>query len=266
MAIDDVLEPLMTGRHARLGVYDDGVAILEMTSPPNNFLSVPLLGEVADGLELADTDERCRVVVLCSEGKNFCAGASLGSGGEPGEAPDGRHIYDEALRLFASNTPVVAAVQGAAVGGGLGLALFADLRVAADDARLFANFAALGFNHGFAISVTLPWTVGPQMANRILLEAQRISGTEASRIGLVDQAVPAGELRVVARAAAAAIAANAPLAVRSIRETMRGDLVGRVSDALRHERAEQGRLARTADFAEGVAAMAERRPPVFEGR
>jgi 2-(1,2-epoxy-1,2-dihydrophenyl)acetyl-CoA isomerase len=265
VAINDDLEPLMTGSHARIGVYGDGVAVLEILSPPNNFLSVELLAEVADGMEMADADERCRVIVLCSDGKNFCAGASLGAGTQPGSSPDGRHIYDEALRLFASRTPIVAALQGAAVGGGLGLALVADIRVAAEDARLYANFAALGFNQGFAISVTLPWVVGSQMANRILLEARRISGVDAARIGLVDKAVPAAELREAARALAAGIAANAPLAIRSIRETMRRDLVARVAEAIRHEREEQGRLRSTADFAEGVAAMSERRPPVFRG-
>jgi enoyl-CoA hydratase/carnithine racemase len=265
MAIDDVLEPLKAGVYTRLGVYTDGVAVLEIISPPNNFLSIELLAEVADCMDFVDTDERCRAVVLCSEGKNFCAGASLGSGAKPGQSHNGRHVYDEALRLFASLTPIIVAVQGAAVGGGLGLALLADIRIAANDARLFANFAALGFNPGFGISVTLPRVVGPHMATRILLEARRISGVEAAQIGLVDQAVPAEELRDVARAFAARIAANAPLAIQSIREIMRLEMVSQISEAIQYERTEQIRLSSTADYVEGVTAMSERRTPMFRG-
>ncbi|HXM55008.1 MAG TPA: enoyl-CoA hydratase/isomerase family protein [Candidatus Dormibacteraeota bacterium] len=244
---------------------DDLVATVEIHRPPNNHFDLALIAALADAFEALDADDDCRAIVLCSEGKHFCAGADFGDAARS-VAAGGRHLYDEAVRLFATGTPVVAAVQGAAIGGGLGLAMAADFRLACPEARFAANFARLGFHHGFALTVTLPAAVGQQRALELLYTGRRVPGDEALRIGLCDRLVPAERLREEARALAAEIAASAPLAVRSIRETMRGDLVARVRAATDRERAEQERLNRTEDFREGVRATAERRPPRFTGR
>jgi enoyl-CoA hydratase/carnithine racemase len=161
---------------------------------------------------------------------------------------------------------VVAAVQGAAVGGGLGLACSADFRVASPAARFAANFARLGLHQGFGLSVTLPAIVGQQHANLMLYTGRRVKGEEAVRLGLADLLADPDGLRAAAYGLAAEIAASAPLAVRSIRSTQRAGLADRVTAAMAAELAEQDRLRRTADFAEGVRASAERRPPRFEGR
>ena len=152
-------------------------------------------------------------------------------------------------------------MHGAAVGGGLGLALTADFRFAAPEARFSANFARLGFHQGFGLSVTLPRLVGQQAAADLLFTGRRVKGDEAMRLGLADRLVGRDELRVEARE----IAGSAPLAVRSIRATLRGDLADQVEAAVAHEHWEQNRLQRTADFAEGSRAMAERRTPEFRG-
>jgi enoyl-CoA hydratase/carnithine racemase len=170
------------------------------------------------------------------------------------------------VRIFATELPIVAAVQGAAIGGGLGVALSADFRVACPEARFSANFARLGFHHGFGTTVSLPAVVGQQRALELLYTGRRIDGEEALRIGLVDRLVPAESLRDEAIAFARDIAASGPLALRAIRATMRGHLAAAVKAATDHEKAEQDRLGRTADFAEGVRAMGERRPPSFTGR
>jgi enoyl-CoA hydratase/carnithine racemase len=160
----------------------------------------------------------------------------------------------------------VAAIQGAAIGGGLGVACSADFRVAAPEARFAANFAQLGFHQGFALTATLPPIIGQQRSWEMLYTGRRVSGEEAAAIGLCDRLAASGELAAAAHAFAAEIAAAGPLAVASIRETMRGDLAERVRAATVREATEQAKLLSTSDFAEGVRATAERRPPRFEGR
>jgi enoyl-CoA hydratase/carnithine racemase len=245
----------------------DHVAEIEIHRPPNNFFDQSLIAPIADACEGLAAANDARAIVLCAEGKHFCAGANFHGGGRrPTDATDdGRHLYDEAQRLFEQPLPIVAAVQGAAIGGGLGVALAADFRVAAPEARFAANFAQLGFHQGFALSVTLPEVVGRQSAAQLLYTGKRIDAAEALRIGLVDQVVTADDLRDAARALAAEIASSAPLAVRSIRATLRADLVVATKAAMVRERAEQDRLQQTADWREGVAAVGERRPANFRG-
>ena len=244
------------------------VATVELRRPPNNFFDVELIRSLADAYESLDADPAaCRAIVLCAEGKHFCAGADFTgrSGGGPGSTGD---LYAEALRLFRAGTPVVAAVQGAAVGGGLGLACSADFRVVSPSSRLTANFSRLGFHQGFGLSATLPRIVGAQRAAELLYTGRRIDGVVAASIGLADRLVDDGEgaVRDAATELAVEIASAAPLAVRSIRETMRGGLADLVAAATSREDQEQDRLRRTADWAEGVKASAERREPRFEGR
>ena len=249
----------------------DFVAVVEIHRPPDNYFDAELITAIADALHALDADDGCRAIVLQSEGKHFCAGANFSSprpleGRQPVDGDPTLALYRQAVRLLEAQTPVVAAVQGAAIGGGLGLACIADFRVASPAARFAANFARLGFHHGFGLTVTLPEIVGRQHALDLLYTGRRISGEEAARIGLVDRLAEPAELTAAARAWAAEIAMSAPLAVVSIRTTMRGDLAGRVRDAVEREASEQARLRETDDFREGVRAMAERRPPSFTGR
>ncbi|HEY3186074.1 MAG TPA: enoyl-CoA hydratase/isomerase family protein [Solirubrobacteraceae bacterium] len=240
---------------------EDFVATVEIHRPPENYFDAALVEALAEAYEALDGDDACRAIVLCSEGRHFCAGARLGAGGVDETA----RLYAAAVRMFAAQTPVVAAVQGAAVGGGLGLALSADFRVASLESRFSANFARLGFHHGFGLTVTLPAVAGQQAAADLLYTGRRVRGDEAQGLGLCDRLVAAERVRDEARALAAEIAGSAPLAVREIRRTLRADLADRVRVAVEREAFEQARLAATEDFAEGVRAMAERRPPRFRG-
>lgn len=244
-------------------IGDEHVATIELCRPPNNFFSLGLIGGIADALEQLDADPACRAVMLCAQGKHFCAGADFS--GDGGGSYTTEELYAAAVRIFRTETPVVAAVQGAAIGGGLGLALSADFRVAVPEARFSANFARLGFHQGFGLSVTLPRLIGEQAAAELLYTGRRVPGEEAAELGLADRLAPLDELRSVAHDLAREIAMSAPLAVQSIRRTLRGDLADRVEAATAHEAAEQARLRATADFAEGTTAMAARRPPEFRG-
>lgn len=243
---------------------DQHVGTIEIRRPPNNFMDAFLIAGIADALEQLQTDSDARVVVLRSEGKHFSAGRDFSKPRAPGDSAG--ELYEQAARIVAAELPIVAEVQGAAVGGGLGLALAADFRVATPRTRFVCNFARLGFHHGFGTTVTLPRIVGPQRAHEILLTGARISGEEGFSMGLCDRLVEEESLWDAAHEFATDIAASAPLAVRSIRATMRQGLVEEFEAATERERKEQERLRATEDFKEGSAAARERRPPVFVGR
>ncbi len=250
------------------------VATVVFSRPPHNFANPQLIRELLQTLESLDADDNCRCVVLTSEGKNFCAGVDFaGAVGEEssdtGKDDSGdvaSRLYATAMRLFATRKPIVAAVQGAAVGAGAGLALVADFRVVTADSRFAFNFNRLGFHPGFGISVTLPRLVGAQKAAALMYTGRRFGGEEAVAMGLADELAPADALLATAQAFATSIAESAPLAVQSTRETLRIGLAEAVSEINQRELAEQRVQFATEDFQEGVKAMAERRTPVFKGR
>lgn len=247
---------------------DGPVGLVIIDRPPNNHVSVALIRAIADALEALDADDACRAVVLASAGRVFCGGADLSApaGLERAEGSSVNPLYDQAVRLFATRKPIVVAVQGAAIGAGLGLALVADFRIAGTEARFAANFVKLGFHAGFGISHTLPRIIGLQRAALMLQTGRRIKAEEALAWGLADEVVAADELRSRALGLARELAENAPLAVESTRATLRQGLCQAVRDATIHELAEQTRLMRTEDFREGLRAVAARRPGQFERR
>jgi 2-(1,2-epoxy-1,2-dihydrophenyl)acetyl-CoA isomerase len=244
----------------------DHVAVVEICRGPNNYFDVELITGLAETYGNLDSRPEVRAIVLAADGKHFCAGADFGGQSGAGEISadaGARDLYAAAVRLFAVRKPVVAAVQGAAIGGGLGLAMSADFRVASTQTRLAANFSRLGFHHGFGLSVTLPRVIGAQRAAELLITGRTVGGTEALQLGLVDRLSEPATLRPDAIGLATEIAGAAPLAVESIRATLRQDLLEQVRAATEHERTEQARLRLTADFSEGVRAAQQRRAPLF---
>lgn len=243
----------------------DGVATLEMCRPPHNFFDEELMAAIVDALQYLDGVDTCRVVVLASRGKSFCAGADF-SKNEMSTQGTGTRLYSRALGIFRTRKPIVCAVQGSAVGGGLGLALAGDFRVVSASTRLTANFCRLGIHPGFGLSTILPRLVGHQQAAMLFFTGRRVGGVEAVNIGLADVLAEDDKVLEKAQDFAREIAISAPLAVLSLRETLRGTLADQVQAAMAREASEQDKHWQSEDFKEGVAAMSERREPVFQGR
>jgi enoyl-CoA hydratase/carnithine racemase len=267
---------------------DGHVALVEIHRPPHNYFDAKLIEDLADAFEAMDNDHDCRALVLASEGRSFCAGANFNaafakSGGKEQTPPQSiqdataagagdevaattSRLYQNAVRLFACAKPIVAAIQGAAIGGGLGLALVSDFRVVSPDARFGANFVKLGIHPGFGLTYTLPRIIGIQRASLMFYTGRRITGEEAFAWGLGDVLAEPDRVREEAMKLAAEIAECAPLAVQSTRATMRRGLADAVRAQTDHEHAEQSLLFQTEDHSEGVRAVSERRPGRFNGR
>jgi enoyl-CoA hydratase/carnithine racemase len=266
-----------------IGVEKHGhVGLIEIRRPPLNFFDISLINQIADALEEFDKDIEIRASVLAARGKAFCAGANFNDparqaqeareaeGKAKGDPADSlgsiNSLYLHAVRIFRAKKPIVAAVHGAAIGGGLGLAVSADFRVTCPEARFSANFTKLGFHPGFGLTATLPELVGKNNAELIFYTSRRVTGEDATKMGLANVCVPQDQVRSEAMKLAAEIAECSPLGLLSTRATMRAGLAERVLAATNHELAEQSRLRATEDFKEGVKATAERRVANFKGR
>src|SRR6201985_1422173 len=266
-----------------IGVEKSGhVGVIEIRRPPLNFCDISLINQIADALDEFDRDIEIRASVLSAQGKAFCAGANFGDPARQaqeaqeaekkakGDPVDNlgpiNHLYIQAVRIFRAQKRIVAAVQGAASGGGLGLAVSADFRVTCPEARFSANFTKLGFHPGFGLTATLPELIGKNNAELMFYTSRRVTGEEAYRWGLANECVPQDQVRSVAMKLASEIAECSPLGLLSTRATMRAGLADRVLAATNHELVEQTKLRATEDFKEGVKATAERRAANFKGR
>ena len=225
--------------------------------------------------ELA-ADSSLRAVVVTGAGKGFSAGAhfntlpSLFAGEDGPRGTLGVHAAIE--RLYATFTglgdlevPTIAAVNGAAVGGGLGIALQCDLRLVAEDAKIGVNFARIGIHPGMGITERLIDAVGSQAAAELLFTGRLIRGKEAAAMGLFRRALPKDEVLPAAQALAAEIAEAAPLAVRWIKRTLARCRALKIEDTLRTEAMAQALLAQSADASEGIKALMAKRTPEFKG-
>jgi enoyl-CoA hydratase/carnithine racemase len=262
-----------------IGVEKVGhVGSIEIRRPPLNFFDISLINQIADALDEFDRDIEIRASVLSAQGKAFCAGANFGdparqeqearaASGDPADSLGPiNHLYIQAVRIFRAKKPIVAAVHGAAIGGGLGLAVSADFRVTCPEARFSANFTKLGFHPGFGLTVTLPELIGKNNAELMFYTSRRVTGEDAYKWGLANELVPQDQVKPAALRLASEIAECSPLGLLSTRATMRAGLADRVMAATNHELEEQTKLRATEDFREGVKATEERRVAHFRGR
>jgi enoyl-CoA hydratase len=251
----------------------DGVALVTLRRPERlNALSWELIDELHETLAAIGRDAAIRVVILTGEGRGFCSGLDI-SGAEIFAADDTvEQVMDRqervaglALALRALPQPVIAAVNGAAAGGGLALALASDVRLAAPEARFNVAFVRIGLSGcDVGVSHLLPRIVGLGMASELMLTGRLIDAGEALRIGLVNRVVPSGELLDAARALAAEIARNAPFAVRMTKQVLHRNVdAGSLESAIELENRTQVLAASTRDGAEALHAFLEKRDPVY---
>ncbi len=264
----DAPSPDATGGDVLLAVLGD-VAVLTVDNPPVNLLHPRVarrIAEIADDLATRD-DVRC--LVLTGAGRHFVGGGDLRY--VRTLDPDAADLYvrgvqDMQLGLLRLPQPVIAAVNGAALGGGCELAMACDIRVSATSAVWGQPEVGLGIIPGAGGTQNLPRLVGPGRAKLLVLTAQRISATEARTIGLVDLVVPDDQVLDAALEVARAIAANAPLAVRAAKRAINEGIELGLEDAYRLEARLFAPLVATADFGEGAQAFFDKRPPHFDGK
>jgi len=251
----------------------DGVATITLNRPENrNSMTEDVLQGLGDAIARVRGDAGVRCVVITGRGPSFCAGADFKTGAQrnPGPrelAPNERSfaMYEPFLEVLEIEVPVVGALNGHAVGGGLGLALVCDLRVANAKARYGANFTRLGLHPGMATTYLLPRLVGMPRAAELLFTGRLVDGAEAERIGLVNYAVAPEDVMAKAGELARACADAAPLATRWTKRSLYAHSEWSPREAAWNEAQLQARTLETADHREGVAALLEKREPMFRG-
>ncbi len=250
------------------------IGVITLDRPDNrNSMTPELLDsfQLASRAAAADVARGVRCVVVTGAGTNFSTGADFKStlqreGDQRAPNEKSYAMYEPFLSLLDIAVPVIGALNGHAVGGGFGLALVCDLRIAALDAKYGANFVKLGLAPGMAISYLLPRLIGLPRANELLFTGRLVDGREAEAIGLVNKAVPAADVLATAQQLARSIADNAPLAVRATKLAIRRGLELHVREAARAEAYAQAESLATDDAKEGIAALLGKRIPIFTGR
>jgi enoyl-CoA hydratase len=252
---------------------DAGIVTITLNRPEiRNAMNVELTDAFVAAVEAIRGDPSARAVIVTGAGKAFCSGGDLSwiNPGPGANIPDMRSkmraFYGKFLGVRTLDVPVIAAINGPAIGAGLCLAMACDIRIAAADAVLSAPFTRLGMHPGMAATYLLTRLVGTANAAELLFTARSIDGREAERIGLVNRCVPAGELAEAATALGHEIASNAPIPMgmtkRAIYLAERADM----ETMIEYEGLAQPITMGTSDLLEGLAAVKERRRPAFEGK
>src|SRR6266481_6447356 len=249
-----------------LETIENSVALLVMNRPDKlNSLNNELATALNQTFEKIDKNDAVRVVVLTGAGRAFCAGGDLAAIGKGKEARDTKQL-EPILRMGMIQQPVIAAVNGAAAGAGMNVALAADIRIAAEEAVFGQNFARVGLFPDYGGTYFLPQLVGPSKAAEMFYTGDMIDAQTALRLGLVNRIVPGVQLESEVKKFAAKLAAGPPIAMRAVKQTLFGSEKDALGKALEAEVQHQMRCFASDDCLEGVRAFFEKRPPAFKGR
>jgi enoyl-CoA hydratase/carnithine racemase len=249
---------------------DAGVVTITLDSPERrNALDEELAAQLRQATRDVASDPGARCVVITGAGRAFCSGADLGEfrRQESGGVLPRREMLGAYYRTFLDvrdlAVPTIAAVNGAAIGAGLNLALVCDLRIAGASARFGATFVRLGIHPGGGATYMLARLLGPARAAEMLLSGELVDGARALEMGLVNRLVDDAELAATAATLAATIAGNAPRAVRATKRALRLALDADMAAMLEVEGLAQAASQESGDAGEGWAAFRERRAPRF---
>jgi len=259
------------GERAVLYEAANRIGVITLNRPDQrNAMTPELLDSFSVAIGEAGRDETIRCLVITGTGRCFSAGADLRSSmqrsdlGKPSRDASFA-MYEPFLRVLDLEVPVIAAMNGHTVGGGFGLTLLADIRVANIRAKYGANFARLGIHSGLGISYLLPRLIGLAHASELLFTGRLIDGREALRIGLVSHAEEAEQVLPTAMGLAREIAASAPMAVKQMKASIRRGIQWEIREAALQEAELQAASLSTEDAKEGVSAILEKRDPEFKG-
>lgn len=262
----------MTEQPAVLTERDDHLVTITLNRPENrNSMTPDVLGGFIAAVESVKGDRSVRCVVITGKGSSFSAGADFKSGtpGTRGDEPPNErsmNAYRPFLSVLGIECPVIGALNGHAIGGGLGLALVCDMRVANQDAKYGANFTRLGLHPGMATTYFLPRFVGMPRAAELILTGRIVTGAEAAGYGLMNYAVPADQVLPKAMELAREVAQCAPVANRWAKRSLYQNADWNPVLAAQHEAELQSRTIESDDHKEGVKALLDKRAPEFQGR
>ncbi|MEZ0123152.1 MAG: enoyl-CoA hydratase/isomerase family protein [Candidatus Reddybacter sp.] len=234
-----------------------------------NSLTPEMLEALKEAIAAAKNDADIRCLIITGTGKNFCAGGDFKGGAENSKIPFTQQglidTYSICMELLNIKVPVIGALNGHAIGGGFGVALLSDIRVANSDALYGANFARLGMHSGMSLSYILPRLIGLAKANELMFTGRRFTGSEGENIGLFNYALPPEQVWSKALELAEEIAACAPNAVQLMKQSIVNNLDWNPHSRLANEALHQSTSFNSNDAHEGIAAMMEKREPVFKG-